>query len=108
SFTMNDVFDTDDGPNALQNYPFVRSVELIGGGMKTITFQLSAFTNTAYTIDFYSVTEPDPSGFGEGKTFISTDTATPGNDGVALATITVPVAQLVSATATSPDGNTSE
>ena len=55
-----------DGPNALQNYPVIDSVT--AGGIVTAT--LTAIGNTNYRIEYFSSPGPDPSGFGEGRTFL--------------------------------------
>ena len=66
----------------------------------------------AYKVQFFSSPVCDASGSGEGKNLISETTVTAGGDGRAGFTVTVPgvtsAGQVVTATATDPEGNTSE
>ena len=67
--------------------------------------------NTAYTLQFFASAAPDPSGFGEGQTYLGSWTVTTDAGGNAsfLASFptVVPAGQAISATATDPKGNTS-
>jgi hypothetical protein len=73
---------------------------------------LSSLPNTAYQLEFYSTTNPDPLGFGEGESFLGTTLVT--TDGTGNAGFTagfptgLPVGTYVTATATDPTGSTSE
>jgi hypothetical protein len=70
--------DKDTGPNNLQNYPDITSAQVfeeIFGDTTTITGELTSTPSTrkkkrTFTIQFFSSPEKDPSGFGEGKTFL--------------------------------------
>src|SRR5262249_49272935 len=75
SFTLNDPGDADIGANNLQDYPFVVSVSF-NGSEKSVLWNLDSTPLTTFTIEFFSNTIPDPSGFGEGEKFLSTKTLT--------------------------------
>jgi hypothetical protein len=108
--TANDVGDTDVGPNNLQNYPAINEIT-VAGASRTVEGQLNSAAKTDYTIDFYSNTEVDPSGFGEGETYLGAlDVET---DSLGEASFSFPLeantaGRFITTTATDPDGNTSE
>src|SRR5712692_2073565 len=62
--TLNDPGDADTGANNLQNFPVLTSATS-GGGSTTIQGTLNSTANTAFSLDFFSNTLCDPSGFGE-------------------------------------------
>ena len=64
----NDTGDTDTGANGLQNYPVLTSAQGTTLGT-TITGSLSSGAGN-YRIDFYSNATCDPTGNGEGQTFM--------------------------------------
>ena len=102
----NDNGDADSGPNDFQNYPVTTSAS--NGRVRGT---LDSRANAAYTIDFYSNDECDqPSGFGEGKTWLGSTMITTNGAGHAEidAALTVPAGSGVAATATDADNNTSE
>ncbi len=107
--TLNDALDADDGGNGLQNFPRIRSVKK-GTGGTTIRGSLASKPATAYRIDFYGSPRCNPSGFGEGKTYLGTKTVTTNSQGTAAFTKTVASRRpgFVTATATGPNGATSE
>jgi CSLREA domain-containing protein len=106
--------DSDFGANTLQNFPVIESASLNAGGTVTVSGSLNSTPGTTFTVQFFSSSQADPSGFGEGKTFFGekTDVVTDPISGDATFSFTsanaVPAGQVVSATATDPDGNTSE
>jgi len=99
------------GPNRLQNYPILTAVAP-SGNATFVQGTFSAAPNTSYTIQFFSSPAEDLSGFGQGKVLLGTSTLTTDTSGNALFALNVPVAvpsgQFVTATATDPEGNTSE
>jgi len=108
--TPNDPGDGDTGANNLQNFPVLTSATS-GSGI-TIKGELNSTPNTEFHVEFFSNSTCDPSGYGEGETFLgSTDVTTNGggntNFTVTLPT-TVPIGYSITATATDPDNNTSE
>ena len=67
--TANDFPDSDAGANNLQNYPVINSIG-VSGSDRTVEGELASNPNTDYVLDFYSNTEVDPSGYGEGETYL--------------------------------------
>ncbi len=67
--TTNDVADTDDGPNRLQNYPDL--ISAAAGVFTTVEGSLGSEPNTPYRIEFSRAGGLDPSGHGEGATFLT-------------------------------------
>lgn len=107
----NDAGDVDTGPNNRQNYPLLASASS-DSNSTTIAGSLNSAASTQFTLDFYASDSCDPSGYGEGERYLGSDTVTTDGNGdvgfnSVLATSTAGVAQ-VTATATDPDGNTSE
>jgi hypothetical protein len=110
-FTLNDALDADAGPNGLQNFPVI--ISTTPGATTTIFGRFHSKPNTIYTLDFYANAALDPSGFGEGQRYLGAATVTTDANGdVHYFTATVSGAsaagEVISATATDPDGNTSE
>lgn len=66
--TLNDPLDVDAGPNGMQNMPEITGV--VNGGLTTVQFRLESSPNTSFRVDFYSTTNVDPTGYGEGREFI--------------------------------------
>ncbi|HEU4602325.1 MAG TPA: hypothetical protein VFS24_10170 [Steroidobacteraceae bacterium] len=63
--TLNDNGDADTGPNGLLNYPVITSAVIANGELNVAGF---ARPNSA--IELY-LAQPDPSGFGEGQTYVT-------------------------------------
>ncbi len=109
--TANDSCDADTGPNNLQNFPVITSANS-GGGSTAINGTLNSIANTAYTIDFYANATCDASGNGEGQAYLGSTNVMTGADCNANLSIALPVSlnvgSVVTATATDPQGNTSE
>lgn len=79
--TANDPGDLDTGANDLQNFPVITSQTDVAG-QTTINGTLNSLPNQSFDIDIYASTTPDPSGHGEGETyldFVSVTTDTSGN-----------------------------
>jgi titin len=104
----NDPQDADTGPNDLQNYPAITSAVANGGG--AIRATLSSAPSSPFTLDFFSDTVCDETGFGEGRTPLGTASLT--TDASGFGTVTAVFSgvtgTLVTATATDADGSTSE
>ena len=109
--TANDANDSDTGPNQFQNFPVLTSV-LSSSNSTTIQGSLTSTPNTAFQIDFYTNAAVDASGNGEGAQLLGTTSVSTNNSGDATINVTFPVAlgtgRIVTATATDPNGNTSE
>jgi CSLREA domain-containing protein len=71
--TANDVDDPDTGPNDLQNFPVITSVTT-GGGSTTIQGTFNSTPSHDFLIEFFSSPTCDPSGNGEGQTFLQSTT----------------------------------
>ncbi len=103
--TANDGDDSDVGPNLLQNFPNVSSAF---PGSTIVSGTLNSAITTAYTLDFYASSGANNAERLLGSTVVVTD-------GTGLATFTdvvlagnVVPGEFVRATATDPNGNTSE
>ncbi len=108
--SLNDVGDGDTGANNLQNFPRVATVTATGGNVAISGF-LNSRPNTAYRIEFFANDAADPSGFGEGQIFLGSADVTTDGVGNNAFDVSFPFAgpvNVVTATATDPDGNTSE
>lgn len=71
--TANDVDDPDTGPNDLQNFPVITSVTT-GGGSTLILGTFNSTPSHDFLIEFFSSPTCDPSGNGEGQTFLQSTT----------------------------------
>jgi len=108
--TANDAGDADFGPNRGQNHPLLESV-LASPAETTIVGELASEPGASYRIEFFSSPGCDPSGFGQGRTFLGSTTVLSDGAGRALIDETLPVGitdPYVTATATSAYGDTSE
>ncbi len=106
--TPNDVGDADTGPSDLQNYPVLTTVTAAGNVQGTFNSKPSG----TYRLEFFANPSCDPSGYGEGKTFIGFQSVTTDGSGNASFNATfaaLPAGQsVVTSTATDSAGNTSE
>jgi hypothetical protein len=109
--TPNDPGDGDSGANNGQNFPVISSAENAGEGT-TIRGSLNSAASTTYRIEFFSSPACDGSGHGEAESFLGfTTQATDGSGNTSfIVTLATPVSagRVVTATATSPGGDTSE
>jgi CSLREA domain-containing protein len=107
----NDLSDADEGPNGLQNHPLISSVAASAGG-SVVRGTLDSAPGRAYALDFYANPACDPSGHGEGQALVGTlsvETDSAGRAAFEAALPALPGAlPVLTATATDPDGNTSE
>ncbi len=100
------------GPNNFQNFPVLNSASssststLVAG-----TFSEAAEPNTMITLDFYANPTEDPSGYGQGQTYLGSRTVYTDGSGNASFTADLAVGNLASqwitATATVTDSNSS-
>ncbi len=109
--TPNDEADSDAGPNQQQNFP-VLSVASQSQGQTTVRGTLSSLPLTTYTIEFFGTESCDPAGAGEGGIFLGSDVIETDGKGEARFVTQVsgadPSGNAITATATAPDGSTSE
>ena len=99
---VNDAGDGDDGANHFQNHP-VLSVARAGSPGR-LEGNLDSGAGT-FRIEFFSNSECDSEGFGEGETFIGAIDTPAGSFSFDTA---VAAGEVITATATDGDGNTSE
>ena len=100
------------GGNANQPAPTLTAADSFAG-TTMVEGLLSGFApNTTYTVEFFASAAGDPSTPGQAHVFLGSRTFTTDGSGLALisATLsaTVPVGQVITATATSPANNTSQ
>ena len=108
----NDAGDGDPGANNLQNFPVLTSAVTGGGFGVSVGGTLDSTANAVFRVEFFSNAACDPSGNGEGETFLGAGTATTDGSGTAVFAVGLTKAvlpgELITATATDPDNNTSE
>jgi hypothetical protein len=108
---INDEGDADSGPNNLQNYP-VLSAAASDTQTTTVDGTLNSTASTTFQVDFYASPTCDASTHGEGQTYLgSGQTATDGSGNASFSlevSTGTPEDWVVTATATDPNGNTSE
>jgi titin len=98
------------GANALQNFPTLASATA-SGSTAVVTGTLNSTPGQSFRLEFFNVPTADPSGHGQGETFLGTTSVTTDASGNASFTFNAPpllVGQFVSATATDSSNNTSE
>ncbi|MEJ5198006.1 MAG: right-handed parallel beta-helix repeat-containing protein, partial [Anaerolineae bacterium] len=104
--TPNDATDADTGPNNLQNYPVITRIQ-----GATVTGVLTSTANTTFRLEFFGSPTCTQIGYGQGKDFLGSFDVTTNANGRAdfqQALATAPAGRIVTATATDPNGNTSE
>jgi hypothetical protein len=103
--TANHGAEPREGPNGLQNFPILTSVTPYG-----VEGTFDGAPSTAYTLEFFSSSVCDPSGFGQGQTRIGLTSLTTDDSGHADfgIQVTAPPGQPVTGTATDASGGTSE
>jgi len=109
--TLNDPGDGDTGANGLRNFPLLTSAN-VSNSQISISGNLNSSPNTTFSIEFFSNTTCDPSGYGEGESFIGTHTVTTDGSGIVDFAVVFPYSALsnrmITATATDGSNNTSE
>jgi hypothetical protein len=94
-----------------QSFPVLTSVTSDGSTTTTIQGTLTSTPNTTFALEFFANATSNPGG-GEGRTFLGAATVTTNGSGTATFSVTLGVGasagQYVSATATDPNGNTSQ
>jgi CSLREA domain-containing protein len=110
--TANDVGDVDAGPNNLQNFPLVLRAAPDGSNNLRIQGRMHGAANRSYTVEFFANRSCDVSGHGQGEIYLATTTLA--TDNLGNGDFSLPLTQdlpwnyFITATATDPDGNTSE
>jgi hypothetical protein len=107
--TPNDPKDPDMGANGLQNAPVLASAVSAAGGT-SVTGSLDSLPSQSFSVEFFASPAGDPSGFGEGRTFLGAiEVSTDATGHAAFVAALPPAAGVLSATATQlATGNTSE
>ena len=106
----NDDGDADTGSNDLQNHPVITSAVSAGGSV-TVSGTLNSTSATAFRLEFFASEFCDATGHGEGQLFIGTTDVTTDSNGDASfgpLAFAAPDGADITATATDPEGNTSE
>ena len=85
--TPNDPMDADKGPNRLQNWPVITRVTDDSMTL-SVDFSLDSVADTDFAVEIFSSTECDPSGLGEGHTFLAAGDVTTDAMGLATGTVT--------------------
>ena len=106
----NDSGDADTGPNNYINFPVINSVDQNNLNL-SVNFNLDALDSPTnqYRVEFFANDSADPSGYGEGQTYLGYATVSPGNN--QIANITLPAGtnltgKVLSATTTAIDNTT--
>ncbi len=106
----NDGPESDANANRYQRYPFISNVVVAGGTRVRGSFASAA--SKTYRLEFFASPAVSPAGFAEGQQFLGAIALATGAGGNAAFDTVLPVAAqpgwIVAATATDPDGNTSE
>jgi CSLREA domain-containing protein len=109
--TLYDLFDLDSGANNLQNSPVLTMVKNTGKGT-VVQGVLVSRANTDFSLEFFNGESCDPSGYGEGQTYLGSVQLRTNTIGRASFRITLPTSfaadGFVTATATDSANNTSE
>lgn len=110
--TVNDSGDGDAGPNQRQNFPLLSTVSINGAGL-LISGSLNSVADTVFDVDVYSSQTSDASGNGEAERYLGSYQVTTDAIGNAsleqtLSGVAVVSGEFITATATDPNGNTSE
>ncbi len=99
--------------NSYQNFPVLNAPQLTSNST-VLSGTISSPNNprTTIRIEFFASNSGDPRGYGQGQIFLGAVTVTTNASGVANFSMTLPTrlasGQVISATATDADGNTSE
>lgn len=108
--TPNDPTDTDTGPNNYINFPVINSVDQNNLNL-SVNFNLDALDSPTnqYRVEFFANDVADPSGYGEGQTYLGYTTVSPGNNQIANLSLpagTNLTGKVLSATTTAIDNTT--
>ena len=99
------------GGNLAQNYPVLTTASA-SASSTVVAGSINAAPGTTYRLEFFSSANPDPTGYGQGQTYLGFLAATTDSAGNSSFTANLPVGAaagtVISATATDPAGNTSE
>ena len=108
--TLNDPGDPDTGGNGLQNHPVLSFARNLCPGVE-IGGSLSSAPSTLYALEFFVSSSCDPTGYGEGAQYLGGLMVETDSEGNATfnSVLSAPLSgRFITATATSPQGSTSE
>lgn len=110
--TPNDLDDPDAGPNDLLNFPVLDLARRTAAGLR-VKGSINTELNKTLRVEFFASPAPDGSGHGEGRRYlgfvlVQTLAGTSATFNTLLGVTGVSPGQVVTATATDEDGNTSE
>ena len=110
--TLNDPGDIDTGANGLQNFPLITLASQASSTSTLIQGSFNSAPNQSFTLEFFSNSACDPTGFGEGQEFLGSTSVNTDGNGDASFLVTLPigvrVGDSVTGTATDANNNTSE
>jgi titin len=101
------------GPNDYENFPVI-GLAMAGTNTLSLAGSLQSTPNTTFALDFFASPAADPSGYGQGQTYLGSLNVTTNAAGVASFSDTLNLAnavapgEVLTVTATDPGGNTSE
>lgn len=108
--TLNDTGDTDTGPNNYINFPMINSVEQDGLDLNlNLDLDASDSPSNQYRVEIFANDTADPSGYGEGQTFLGYTNLSPGSNqdvSITLPSDTNLTGKVLSATTTAIDNTT--
>jgi Bacterial Ig domain/RTX calcium-binding nonapeptide repeat (4 copies) len=109
--TANDASDADAGANNLQNFP-VLTFAHPSGNTTIIKGNLNSTADRQFRVEFFSNPSLDPTGFGEGKTFLGSTIVATDSNGNNSFTYTygsaLPIGEFITVRAIDPANHTSE
>ncbi|HOW26549.1 MAG TPA: right-handed parallel beta-helix repeat-containing protein, partial [Bacteroidales bacterium] len=107
--TTNDVNDPDAGVNNYQNFPVLTTAVSNISSYTTITGTINTVSNAEVIVEFFASPGVDPTGYGEGRTYLGSTTVTTDGSGDAPISIELPVGvpsgSYISTTATLHSGD---
>jgi len=112
--TLNDYYDADLGPNHLINFPVIYLADYDGAFLNLDVVMPGLLNVTlTYSLDYFTSSTCDPSGYGEGETFFRNESVIANVGGGIRFQRSWPagsdvLGKYLTITATDPDGNTSE
>jgi CSLREA domain-containing protein len=104
--TPNDPGDVDAGPNGLQNFPVLTSASAT-----SVAGTLGSAPSSTYTVELFASSACDSSGNGEGVRYLTSVEVTTNESGTGTFVVPVTgvnVGEVITSTATTADGSTSE
>ncbi|MDM8519868.1 Ig-like domain-containing protein, partial [Anaerolineales bacterium HSG6] len=111
--TLNDLKDSDTGPNSRQNYPILHQA-VPTGTVLTVGGLLNSTPNSNFTLNFYANSHCQANGFGQGEISLGSLSITTNNqgdvffNGSVASTTALPEPSFITAIATNSAGESSE